>query len=246
MQRIDGRENGELRPVKLTRGVMAYAEGSCLIEAGFTHVLCTATVEEKVPPWLKGRGQGWVTAEYSMLPRSCRQRIPREKNQSSGRTMEIQRLVGRSLRAVVDMTALGERTIWLDCDVLQGDGGTRTAAVSGACVALADACRWLKDQGMVKRNPLTGMVAAVSVGYVNGEAVLDLCYEEDSRAAVDMNIIMTDTNRFVEVQGTAEGLPFDRNQLNALLDLAQGGIRKLMAIQKETLEEPLPETSNSK
>jgi len=225
-----------MRPVRITRGYMKYAEGSCLIEFGDTKVICTASVEEKVPPFLKNSGQGWVTAEYAMMPRSCRERTPRDTRGPGGRTVEIQRLVGRSLRAVVDMAALGERTILLDCDVLQGDGGTRTASVTGAFVALAEAARWMIAEKMIRRMPLADLVAAVSVGAVGTEELLDLCYDEDRYAAVDMNVVMTDKGRFIEVQGTAEGAPFDRVRLNRLLDLAQIGIRQLHKLQREALE----------
>ena len=216
MAREDGRANDQIRPVKITRGYIKYAEGSCLIEMGDTRVICTASVEEKVPPFLKGSGTGWVTAEYGMIPRSCLTRNQREaaKGQLGGRTMEIQRLVGRSLRSVVDMKALGERTIWMDCDVIQADGGTRTASMTGAFVALAEAADWLRRQGLVRKDIITDMLAAVSVGIVGGETMLDLKYSEDSCAAVDMNVAMTGAGRFVEIQGTAEGMPFSRQQFN--------------------------------
>jgi len=236
MPRPDGRAAGELRPVHIQRGFMKYAEGSCLVEFGETRVICTATVEERVPPFLKNSGQGWVTAEYAMLPRSCRERIQRETKGAGGRSMEIQRLVGRSLRSVVDMQLLGERTILLDCDVLAADGGTRTASVTGAYVALADALRWMQAERLLRRSPLQDLVAAVSVGAVNNEEVLDLCYEEDRCASVDMNVVMTDKGRYIEVQGTAEGAPFDRVRLNRLLDLAWAGIQQLHRIQREALD----------
>ena len=237
MPREDGRKNDELRPIKVTRGYMKYAEGSCLIDMGETRVICTASVEEKVPPFLKGSGTGWVTAEYGMLPRSCRTRNQREaaKGQLGGRTMEIQRLVGRALRSIFDMKAIGERTIWMDCDVIQADGGTRTASMTGAFIALAEAGNWLKHEGIVKKNPITDLLAAISVGIVGGNDMLDLNYGEDSRAAVDMNVAMTGSGKFVEVQGTAEGLPFGRDRLNKLLDLAQKGIQELFEVQKESL-----------
>lgn len=235
MSRPDGRKNDALRPVKLTRGFMPFAEGSCLIEFGETKVVCTASVEDRVPPFLKGSGQGWVTAEYSMLPRSTQERTSRETKGTGGRTMEIQRLVGRSMRSVVDMKAMGERTIMLDCDVLSADGGTRTASITGAFVALMDALRWMKSERMIQRVPLTEYVAAVSVGTVQGEDVLDLCYEEDRYAGVDMNVVMTEKGLFIEVQGTAEGAPFDRDRLNRLLDLAGRGIRQLTVMQRECL-----------
>ncbi len=238
MPRPDGRQNTELRKVTMERGANKYAEGSCLITVGETKVLCTASVEDKVPPFLKGQGQGWVTAEYSMLPRATHTRTPRDSSSGkpNGRTVEIQRLVGRSLRSVVDMHALGERTIWIDCDVLQADGGTRTASITGAFVALVEALVGLKQKNMIRTLPFNEWVAAVSVGVVTGEERLDLAYAEDSMAAVDMNIIMTDTNRYIEVQGTAEGAPFDRNRLNRLLDISQQGIRELIAIQRDALE----------
>ena len=236
MPREDGRALGEYRPITLTRGFARYAEGSCMVQVGETKVHCTASVEDKVPPFLKGKGQGWLTAEYAMLPRSTHTRSQRDTAKPNGRTVEIQRLVGRSLRSVVEMEALGERTITLDCDVLQADGGTRTAAISGAFVALVEALDWMRGKGYVKTLPFTEWVAAVSVGVVRGEERLDLAYEEDSQASVDMNVVMTDTGRFIEVQGTAEGAPFDRDRLNRLLDLAHGGIRQMLAKQREALE----------
>ncbi len=236
MPRDDGRALGEYRPITLTRSYARYAEGSCLVEVGQTKVLCTASVEDKVPPFLKGKGTGWVTAEYSMLPRATHTRSSRDTQKPSGRTVEIQRLVGRSLRSVIEMDALGERTITLDCDVLQADGGTRTAAISGAFVALVEALSWMKSKGHLKTIPITEWVAAVSVGVVKGEERLDLAYEEDSQASVDMNIVMTDTGRFIEVQGTAEGAPFDRDRLNRLLDLAHGGVRQMLSKQREALD----------
>ena len=237
MPREDGRTNDQIRPVKITRGYIKYAEGSCLIEVGDTRVICTASVEDKVPPFLKGSGTGWVTAEYGMIPRSCRTRNVREaaKGQLGGRTQEIQRLVGRTLRSVFDMKAIGERTIWMDCDVIQADGGTRTAAITGAFVALAEASDWLLKEKLVKKNPITDLVAAISVGIVGGEDMLDLQYTEDSVAAVDMNVAMTGSGKFVEIQGTAEGLPFSREKFNKLLDLGQKGITELFAIQREVL-----------
>ncbi len=236
MPREDGRALGEYRPITLTRSYARYAEGSCLVEVGQTKVLCTASVEDKVPPFLKGKGQGWLTAEYSMLPRATHTRSARDTAKPSGRTVEIQRLVGRSLRSIVEMDALGERTITLDCDVLQADGGTRTAAISGAFVALVEALSWMRGKGQLKTLPFTEWVAAVSVGVVRGEERLDLAYEEDSQASVDMNVVMTDTGRFIEVQGTAEGAPFDRDRLNRLLDLAHGGIRQMLTKQREALD----------
>ncbi len=237
MSRPDGRRPDQMRPVTIERGYMRYAEGSCLISVGETKVLCSASVEDKVPPFLKGQGQGWVTAEYAMLPRATHTRSQRESpgSKPSGRSMEIQRLVGRSLRSIVDMHALGERTIWLDCDVLQADGGTRTASITGAFVALVDALSKLKNDGIIRAFPFQEWVAAVSVGAVRGEERLDLMYEEDSQAAVDMNIVMTDTGKYIEVQGTAEGSPFDRQRLNKLLDLAQIGCRELIDAQRKAL-----------
>jgi len=233
MPRPDGRKADELRPIKITRGFMPYAEGSCLVEFGNTKVICTASVEERVPPFLKGSGQGWVTAEYAMLPRATLERTTRETKGAGGRTVEIQRLIGRSLRSVVDMNALGERTILLDCDVLSADGGTRTAAITGAYVSLSEALRWMKEERRIQRIPLNDYVAAVSVGTIQGEDVLDLCYDEDRYAGVDMNVVMTEKGLFIEVQGTAEGAPFDRDRLNRLLDLAARGIRQLTAMQRE-------------
>lgn len=238
MPRPDNRSPDQLRPVKIERNYTRYAEGSCLISVGETKVLCTASVEEKVPPFLKGQGKGWITAEYAMLPRATHTRSNRESpgSKPSGRTMEIQRLVGRSLRSVVNMDALGERTIWLDCDVIQADGGTRTASITGAFVALYDAVSKSRAQGLVKVNPITDWIAAVSVGIVRGEERLDLMYDEDSQAAVDFNVVMTDKGKYVEVQGTAEGVPFDRKSLDTLLDLATGGILSLISEQRKALE----------
>ncbi|WP_405709685.1 ribonuclease PH [Streptomyces xanthophaeus] len=240
MSRIDGRTPEQLRPVTIERGWSKHAEGSVLISFGDTKVFCTASFTEGVPRWRKGSGEGWVTSEYSMLPRSTNTRGDREsvRGKIGGRTHEISRLIGRSLRAVIDYKALGENTIVLDCDVLQADGGTRTAAITGAYVALADAVAWGQQKKLVKagRKPLTGTVAAVSVGIVDGEPLLDLCYEEDVRAETDMNVVCTGDGRFVEVQGTAEGEPFDRKELNALLDLAAGGCADLEAIQLGALE----------
>jgi ribonuclease PH len=232
--RPSGRAANELRTVSIQRGFTRYAEGSVLICMGNTQVLCTASVLEKVPPFLKGQGQGWVTAEYGMLPRSTHTRSDREaaKGKQSGRTQEIQRLIGRSLRAVMDMTALGERTIQIDCDVLQADGGTRCASITGAWVAVADAVDGLLKQGLLTKNPLIDSVAAVSVGMVDGQPVLDLDYPEDSGCDADMNIVMTGAGRYVEVQGTAEGHTFDRTALNNLLALAEDGIALLAQKQK--------------
>ncbi|MER5870867.1 ribonuclease PH [Streptomyces sp. NPDC002044] len=240
MSRIDGRTPEQLRPVTIERGWSKHAEGSVLISFGDTKVFCTASFTEGVPRWRKGSGEGWVTSEYSMLPRSTNTRGDREsvRGKIGGRTHEISRLIGRSLRAVIDYKALGENTIVLDCDVLQADGGTRTAAITGAYVALADAVAWGQQKKLIKagRKPLNGTVAAVSVGIVDGEPLLDLCYEEDVRAETDMNVVCTGDGRFVEVQGTAEGEPFDRKELNALLDLAAGGCADLEAIQRSALE----------
>ncbi|MFN4262939.1 MAG: ribonuclease PH [Thioalkalivibrionaceae bacterium] len=233
IQRPSGRAVDELRPLRFTRHFTAHAEGSVLIEAGGTRVLCNATVEQGVPPFLRGKGQGWITAEYGMLPRSTHSRMPREaaRGKQGGRTIEIQRLIGRSLRAAVDLKALGERQITLDCDVIQADGGTRTAAISGAYVALADAIDRLLANGDIKKNPLYGHVAAVSVGIVSGAPVLDLDYAEDSKAETDMNIVMNEAGGLIEVQGTAEGHAFRRNELDQLLDLAENGIRRIIAAQ---------------
>ncbi|MBL8012316.1 MAG: ribonuclease PH [Candidatus Omnitrophica bacterium] len=233
MTRPDGRKADQLRKIKVTKNYLKHAEGSCLIEFGETKVICSASVEEGVPPFLKGTGKGWVTAEYGMLPRSCNTRIRREK--TSGRTEEIQRLVGRSLRAVVDMEKLGERTIKIDCDVLQGDGGTRTASITGGFIALADAILWMKKQLMFEKIPLKDYVAAVSVGVFNGKPVLDLNYAEDSKAHVDMNIVMVGRGEFVEVQGTGENATFSRKEIDTLLKLAEKGIRELFDIQKNAL-----------
>ena len=234
--RHDGRRADELRPVRIERGFTEYAEGSVLVSFGRTRVLCTASVEESVPPFLKGTGQGWVTAEYGMLPRATHTRTPREaaKGKQGGRTLEIQRLIGRSLRAVVDLAALGERQIVLDCDVLQADGGTRTAAITGAWVALADACDALVVRGVLEASPVRDQVAAVSVGLVEGEVLLDLDYAEDSTCDTDMNVVMTGAGGFVELQGTAEHGAFDRKALEALLALAEKGIGELLAAQRES------------
>ena len=235
--RPSGRNLDELRPISIETGVMRHAEGSCLIRCGDTHVLCSATIEDKAPPFLKGSGQGWVTAEYGMLPRATTSRNRREAaaGKQGGRTVEIQRLIGRALRAGVDRRALGERQIVIDCDVLQADGGTRTAAITGAYVALADACAHLRSRGALKGEPLTGSVAAVSVGIIDGVPRLDLPYEEDVRAETDMNVVITGNGEFVEVQGTAEGVPFRRDELDALLDLAVGGCASLAAAQTAAL-----------
>ena len=232
------RQSDELRPLSLTRGYTAHAEGSVLIQVGQTRVLCTASVETSVPPFLRGKGQGWVTAEYGMLPRATHTRSAREaaKGKQTGRTQEIQRLIGRSLRAVTDLAALGERQITLDCDVLQADGGTRCAAITGAWVALHDACAKLVAEGILPANPVREHVAAISVGIVDGTPVLDLDYAEDSNCDTDMNVIMTGSGGMVEIQGTAEGTPFSRVELNALVDLADAGIRQLVAAQTQAIK----------
>jgi len=236
--RPSGRAPGELRRVSFTRGYVRHAEGSVLVEFGDTRVLCTASVEDAVPQFLRGKGRGWVTAEYGMLPRATHTRTPREaaKGKQSGRTQEIQRLIGRSLRAVVDGQALGERTITIDCDVLQADGGTRTAAITGGYVALAVACEALVKRRAIARSPIHGQVAAVSVGIVGGAPVLDLDYVEDSQAETDMNVVMNNGGAFIELQGTAEGHAFRRHELDALLDLASSGIEKLFTLQTQALE----------
>ncbi len=238
MTRSDGRRPDELRPVSIEPGYLKYAEGSCLISVGNTRVLCAATIEDKVPQWMKGRGSGWVTAEYAMLPRATQERTQREasKGRLGGRTHEIQRIIGRALRAVTDMTKLGERTVWLDCDVLQADGGTRTAAVTGAWVALYLAVGRAFDPKDRRKWPLIGQIAATSVGIVAGSPMLDLAYDEDSRAEVDMNVFMTDAGKFTELQGTAEATPFSRSELQTMLDLAEGGIRQLLQVQRSVVE----------
>lgn len=235
--RPDGRAADQLRPVKITRGWLEHAEGSVLVEFGSTRVLVAASVTEGVPRWRKGSGLGWVTSEYEMLPRSTNTRNDREsrKGRVGGRTHEISRLIGRSLRAVIDYAALGENTIVIDCDVLQADGGTRTASITGAYLALSDAVEWMRERNLLVGEPLTGSVAAISVGVVNGQPVLDLNYAEDSTAEVDMNIVCTGDGRFVEVQGTAEGEPFDRELLNRLLDLGVAGCAELTRLQREAL-----------
>ena len=235
--RPSGRQVDELRKTLINRNFTCHAEGSVLICCGNTQVLCTASVEDRVPPFLRGKGRGWVTAEYGMLPRSTGSRMAREasRGKQGGRTLEIQRLIGRSLRAVVDCEALGERTITLDCDVLQADGGTRTASITGAYVALVDACRWLLKKGAIKKDPVHGQVAAVSVGIFGDEPVLDLDYREDSSAETDMNVVMNDGGAFIELQGTAEGHAFRRDELERMLDLADSGIRQLMGLQLEAL-----------
>lgn len=239
--RPSGRSASQLRPIRLTRGFTQHAEGSVLVEFGNTRVLCTASVESRVPPWLRNSGRGWVTAEYGMLPRATNTRTDREasRGRQQGRTIEIQRLIGRSLRAIVDLEALGERRIVVDCDVLQADGGTRTAAITGSYVALADAIATLLHAGRIRRNPLHGQVAAISVGIHAGTPVLDLDYAEDAEAETDMNVVMNDAGHFIEVQGTAEGHAFRREELDTLLDLAGAGIETLMQLQREALEQSL-------
>jgi ribonuclease PH len=234
MQRLDGRDADKIRKITITRNYNKYAEGSCLIELGNTRVVCTASVEESVPPFLKNTGSGWVTAEYGMLPRSCQTRIQRGKD--SGRTHEIQRLIGRSLRAVCEIKKIGERTIWIDCDVLQADGGTRTASVTGSFIALVDALHKLKEQGLIQTLCLKDIVAATSVGIVNGSLLLDLTYNEDSQAEVDMNVVMTGSSQLIEIQGTAERKTFSKEQMDAMLNLAKNGIAQLVEIQRKTLK----------
>ena len=237
MTREDGRGNADLRECKILIGVNKYAEGSCLITMGATKVHVTASIEDRVPRWMMDKNEGWITAEYGMLPRATSERTQREASagKQGGRTLEIQRLIGRSLRAACDMTALGQRTITLDCDVIQADGGTRTASITGAFVAFAQACKYLERKKAVKRNPLQTQVAAVSVGIVSGETVLDLCYSEDSRAAVDLNLVMTADGRIVELQATAEGEPFTSQQLQDMMQLGQGGIQRLFDKQREAI-----------
>jgi ribonuclease PH len=234
MTRIDGRSPSELRPTSITPGFLAHAEGSVLIEVGRTKVICTASVEDRVPSFLRNTGKGWVTAEYGMLPRATSTRTQREASAGKvgGRTQEIQRLIGRSLRSVAKLNELGERTIWVDCDVIQADGGTRTASITGGFVAMALAMKKMKDLALIKEIPITDYVAATSVGIVDGAALLDLAYEEDSKAEVDMNFVKTGDGRFIELQGTAEGQPFDRRALDALMELADQGIKELIAMQR--------------
>ena len=236
--RSDGRKNDQIRHAKITRNYIKHAEGSVLIQVGDTKVICTASIEEKVPPFLKGTGEGWITAEYNMLPRSTATRKPRDiaRLKVDGRTMEIQRLIGRALRSVVDLKALGEKTIWIDCDVIQADGGTRTTSICGAFVALVDAMNKLHRHKPFKVYPIRKFLCATSVGIVGDEKLLDLCYEEDSTAGVDMNVIGTDEGEFVEIQGTGEEAPFNRKELNELLDLAEKGIKQMIQLQKECLK----------
>ncbi len=237
LTRFDGRARDQIRPVKITRNFIKHAEGAVLIEMGDTKVICTASVEEKVPPFLKGKGSGWVTAEYAMLPRSTHERSPREavKGKQGGRTLEIQRLVGRALRAVTNMDQMGERTIWIDCDVIQADGGTRTASITGAFIALADAFQVLKKKDLLKKRPLTDYLAAISVGKVGGEIMVDLAYTEDSSAEVDMNLVMTGRGRYVEVQGTAERTPFEKSDMEEFLVMGWRAIQQVTAIQKDLI-----------
>lgn len=236
-ERPDGRQWDELRPTTFERHVAKFAEGSCRVTSGDTVVLVTATVEERVPAWMKGQGTGWVTAEYGMLPRSGKQRNQRDTQRPNGRTMEIQRLIGRCMRSVIDLSALGERTITLDCDAIQADGGTRTASISAAYVALRDALEWMRSKRMLARDPMSEMIAGVSVGVVSGSELLDLNYDEDSRAAVDMNLILTDSMKYVEVQGTAEAHPFDEQQFAKLIGLGKKGLRQIFELQREALGE---------
>ncbi len=237
MERPSGRRNDQLRAVKFTRAATKHAEGSVIAEFGDTRVLCTASIAQGVPRFMKGEGRGWITAEYGMLPRSTHERMNREasRGKQGGRTLEIQRLIGRSLRSAVDLTAMGENTITIDCDVLQADGGTRTASISGACVALVDAFSVMQEKGWIKQSPLQAMVAAISVGVYKGEAILDLDYPEDSNAETDMNIVMTEQGKFIEIQGTAEEAPFAQDELTAMLALGQSGISQLIQVQKMAL-----------
>ena len=236
--RTDGRKNNEIRSVKIQRNFLETAEGSVLISMGNTRVICTASIEDRVPPFLKDQKRGWITAEYSMLPRATHSRTMRESvsGKVSGRTHEIQRLIGRALRSVVDLSGLGERTIWLDCDVLQADGGTRTASITGAFLCLSEALKYAVRNGLIEKIPLKDYLAAISVGIVKGEPLIDLCYSEDSTAEVDMNVVMTGSGKFVEIQGTAEGMPFSKSALDSLLKLADEGINHLIGIQKQFIE----------
>ena len=239
--RRDGRQSDELRPVKITRNYLKRAEGSVLIEVGDTKVICTASVENRVPPFLRNMNQGWITAEYGMLPRSTDSRMQREasKGKVGGRTQEIQRLIGRSLRSVVDLTKLGDRTIWVDCDVIQADGGTRTASITGACIALFDALTYMRERKYINSLPMKDFLAATSVGIVKGKVLLDLNYQEDSKADVDMNVVMTGSGKFIEIQGTAEEEPFDAEQMQQMLSYAQKGIADLIKTQRSYLGETL-------
>lgn len=234
-QRSDGRRPDEIRPVKVTRPFIKYADGSVLMEMGDTKVICTASIEEKLPPFLRDKGQGWVTAEYAMLPRATQDRTQREasRGRQGGRTLEIQRLVGRALRAVTDLTAMGERTIWIDCDVIQADGGTRTASITGAFIAMADAFAKLRENHVLTKMPLLDYLAAISIGRVGGKALVDLCYEEDAKAEVDLNLVMTGRGRLVEVQGTAERGSFGKEELDEFLAMGWAGIQRLITLQKD-------------
>jgi len=238
MTRRDERKNNKLRDLKITKNYIKYAEGSCLIELGDTKVITTASIENSVPPFLKGKGVGWVTAEYGMIPRSCKTRVQREasKGKLGGRTMEIQRLIGRSMRTVVDTKSLGERTIWVDCDVIQADGGTRCASITGSFISMVLALEKIRKEGIIKKMPVSDYVAAISVGIHDGAAILDLDYEEDSTSEVDMNVIMTGADKFIEIQGTAEREPFTKNQMDELLVLAKKGIGELISAQKKVLK----------
>lgn len=239
--RQDGRKNDEIRRVKISRNFIGNAEGSVLIAIGKTRVICTASIEDKIPLFLKDQKKGWITAEYSMIPRATQTRTTRESTigKLSGRTQEIQRLIGRALRSVVDLSSIGERTIWIDCDVIEADGGTRTAAITGAFICLSDALKYALNNGLIEKTPLRDYLAAVSVGVVYGEPMIDLCYAEDSAAEVDMNVVMTGSGEFVEVQGTAEGTPFSKDRFDSLLKLAEEGIKNLIDIQKRLIEEGL-------
>lgn len=236
--RIDGRKNDQMRSAKITRNYTKYAEGSVLIEVGDTKVICTASIDDKVPPFLKGTGEGWITAEYSMLPRSTQTRKQRDasKGKQDGRSMEIQRLIGRSLRSVVDLKAIGEKTIWIDCDVIQADGGTRTSSITGSFIALVDAVNTMHKQIPFEIYPIRNFVSAISVGILDDEKILDLCYAEDSNAIVDMNVVMTDEGDFIEVQGTGEKNPFSRKDLNELLALGEKGTKQLIQMEKDVLK----------
>jgi ribonuclease PH len=237
MERNDGRKADEMRPIRVTRNFIRHAQGSVLIETGNTKVICTAMVEDKVPPFLKGQKKGWITAEYDMLPASTNTRKSRDRNRGKidGRTMEIQRLIGRSLRSIVDLEQLGERTIWIDCDVIQADGGTRTAAITGSFMALYEAMHKLKEQGIIEEIPITQFVAATSVGIYQDQVIVDLCYEEDAAADVDMNLVMTENGEMIEIQGTGEERPFKKDELQKLLEIGEENILKIIAFQKNTL-----------
>ena len=235
--RVDARANDELRPIHITPVFIPHANGSALIEFGSTKVICTATVEERVPPFLKGTGKGWLTGEYAMIPASTNIRKPREssKGKVEGRTHEIQRLIGRSLRSIINLDEIGERTIWIDCDVIQADGGTRTASITGGFIALIHCINWMIKQGMIEKSPVHSYVAAISVGIYDGQAVLDLCFEEDSNAQVDMNLVMTDTGEFIEIQGTGEESSFSMEELKQMMQIGQAGIKTIISMQKDSL-----------